>query len=348
MLFLGYRQGTFPGQIFFRGKKMATILDIARLSGVSKSTVSRVINNHPHVSEDSRTKVMEAIEKLSFVRNARGVNLRTQTTKTIGVTIPVLDHPYFSPLVGMIAAKCRKAGYKIVIFQTFYSIDEENKIYEKLTENELDAVIITHTLLGEKKIKQRVRDKIVLICNEPLQTRHLDVFSLDERDAVYSSTQYLLKEGRNQLLFCADEEKTPLQRQRWEGFKQAHLDLNKSCTIQQKLSGYSTIEEGILLGDEIFSGHCNHDGILAGSDFLAAGLLSSAKKHGVSVPKELSIIGFDNHPICLTTFPALSSIQNQTELMVKDLMYCLLDRLEGKKFPTVRKVYKGNLVIRGT
>jgi DNA-binding LacI/PurR family transcriptional regulator len=264
------------------------------------------------------------------------------------VTIPVLDHPYFSPLVGMIAAKCRKVGYKIVIFQTFYSIDEEYEIYEKLTENELDAVIITHTLLGEKKIKQRVRDKIVLICNEPLQTRHLDVFSLDERDAVYSSTQYLLKEGRNHLLFCADEERTPLQRQRWEGFKQAHLDLNKSCTVQQKISGYSTIEEGILLGDEIFSGHCNHDGILAGSDFLAAGLLSSAKKHGVSVPKELSIIGFDNHPICLTTFPALSSIQNQTELMVKDLITCLLDRLGGKEFPTARKVYKGDLVIRGT
>ncbi|MDQ0230651.1 LacI family DNA-binding transcriptional regulator [Metabacillus malikii] len=327
---------------------MATILDIARLSGVSKSTVSRVINNHPHVSEDSRTKVMEAIEKLSFVRNARGVHLRTQSTKTIGVTIPDLDHPYFSPLVGMIASKCRNVGYKIVVFQTFYSIEEEYEIYEKLTENELDALIITHTLLSEQEIKQRVRNNVVLICNEPLQTRHLDVFSLDERDAVYSSTQYLLKEGRNHLLMCMDEEITPLQQQRWEGFKQAHLDLNKICTIQQKVSGYATIEEGLLLGDEIFSGQCNYDGILAGSDFLAAGLLSSAKKHGVSVPKELSIIGFDNHSICLTTFPALSSIKNQTELMVKDLVSCLLDRLDGKEFATVRKVYKGALVIRGT
>ncbi|UII55587.1 LacI family transcriptional regulator [Cytobacillus spongiae] len=327
---------------------MATILDIARLSGVSKSTVSRVINNHPHVSEDSRKRVMEAIEKLSFVRNARGVHLRTQSTKTIGVTIPVLDHPYFSPLVGMIAEKIRKSGYKIVIFQTFYSIDEEYEIFERLTENELDAVIITHTLLGEKEIKQKSRDKIVLICNEPLQTKHLDVFALDEIDAVYSSTKYLLKEGRNQLLFCADEERTPLQRQRWEGFKQAHLDFNKACTIHQKISGYSTIEDGILLGDEIFSGHCKHDGILAGSDFLAAGLLSSSKKHGVSIPKECSIIGFDDHPICLTTFPALSSIQNQTKLMVIDLVTCLLDRLSGKEFLPARKVYKGELVIRGT
>ncbi|MGD6893707.1 LacI family DNA-binding transcriptional regulator [Bacillus infantis] len=327
---------------------MTTIIDIARQSGVSKSTVSRVLNNHPHVSEDSRTRVMKAIEELSFVRNARGVHLRTQSTKTIGVTIPVLDHPYFSPLVGMIAAKCREIGYKIVIFQTFYSMDEENEIYEKLAENEMDAVIITHTLLGEKEIEQKVRDKIAFICNEPLQSRHLDVFSLDERDAVYSAAHYLLKEGRSQLLFCADEERTPLQQKRWEGFKQAHLDLNKVCTGRQKISGYSTIEEGILLGNEIFSSHCSYDGVIAGSDFLAAGLLSSAKNHGVSVPKDFSIIGFDNHPICLTTSPELSSIQNQTDRMVSDLITCLQDRLGGKEPPAVRKMYKGDLVIRKT
>lgn len=327
---------------------MATILDIARLTGVSKSTVSRVINNHPHVSEDSRKRVMKAIEELSFVRNARGVHLRIKSTNTIGVTIPVLDHPYFSPLVSKIAEKCRKVGYKIVIFQTYYSIDEEYEIYEKLTENELDALIITHTLLSEEEIRQRVGDKIVMVCNEPLQTGCLDVFSLNESEAVYSATQYLLKEGRNYLLFCADEERTPLQQQRWEGFVQAHLDLNKTCTIQQKISGYSTIEEGILLGDEIFLDKSNYDGILAGSDFLAVGLLTSAKKHGVSVPKELSIIGFDNHPICLTTFPALSSIQNQTGMMVNDLVTCLLDRLGQKKFSTIRRVYKGELIIRGT
>ncbi|UQZ75745.1 LacI family transcriptional regulator [Niallia circulans] len=327
---------------------MATILDIARLSGVSKSTVSRVINNHPYVSEDSRRRVMEAIEKLSFVRNAQGVNLRKQSTKTIGVTIPDLDHPYFSPLVSMITAKCRKAGYKIVVFQTFYSIEEEYDIYDKLAENELDAVIITHTLLDEKKIRQRTREKLLLICNEPLQTTHLDVFSLDEREAIYSATQLLLKEGRRNLLFCADKEETPLQRQRWDGFQQAHLDLNKTCGIHQKVSGHSTIEEGIRLGDEMFSCSFDYDGILAGSDFLAAGLLSAAKKHGVSVPKDFSIIGFDNHPICLTTSPVLSSIQNQTERMIEDLINCLLDRLAGKEFPAIRKVYTGDLVIRGT
>jgi len=89
----------------------------------------------------------------------------------IGMTIPILDHPYFSPLISMITAKWRKAGYKIVIFQTFYSIEEEYDIYDKLVENELDAVIITHTLLAEKEIMHRTREKLLLICNEPLHSK---------------------------------------------------------------------------------------------------------------------------------------------------------------------------------
>ncbi|MHC8520643.1 LacI family DNA-binding transcriptional regulator [Rossellomorea sp. H39__3] len=99
---------------------MPTILDIARVSGVSKSTVSRVLNHHPHVSEDSRRKVEEAIKELSYVRNLRGVQLRLQRNHTIGIVVPLLDHPYFSRLAGILTKTCRDAGYKMVIHQTFF------------------------------------------------------------------------------------------------------------------------------------------------------------------------------------------------------------------------------------
>ncbi|USK36245.1 substrate-binding domain-containing protein [Bacillus sp. F19] len=236
----------------------------------------------------------------------------------------------------------------MVVFETSYSLSEECEIYNQLTRNELDAIIITHTLLEEDELKERVRDKVAVVCNEPLKTKKFDVFSLDEDEAVYSATRYLLKKGLSHLLFCADDERTQLQKQRWEGFVRAHRDLNITITKDQKISGYSSIEDGILLGDEIFSEQSRYDGIISGSDFLAAGIVTSAIKHNVLLNENLFIIGFDNHPICLTTSPALSSIENQTDKMVKDVVACLLDRLAGHEFSTIRKVYKGELIIRGS
>ncbi|KPB03425.1 LacI family DNA-binding transcriptional regulator [Bacillus sp. CHD6a] len=327
---------------------MPTILDIARVSGVSKSTVSRVLNNHPHVSAESRQKVEQAIQSLSYVRNNQAVHLRLQTTETIGILVPVLDHPYFSQLVSILSKACHNQGYRTVVYQTFYSEQTEREVYEGLLHKEMDALVITYSSLTECEIKEKVGSSAVVICNEKLEGTLFDVISVDEEEALFVATSHLLGQGRRKLVFCCDHQTSPLQQKRWEGFKRAHEAYHLPSTKSQLYDQIISIENGIQLGDKLFQHKGRVDGILAGSDFVAAGLLRSATINGISIPRDASIIGFDNHPICLTTTPPLSSIAYSFDELVTGVMDCLVLRLQGEALSPATIQIKPKLVIRGT
>ncbi|MDW4525320.1 LacI family DNA-binding transcriptional regulator [Rossellomorea marisflavi] len=327
---------------------MPTILDIARVSGVSKSTVSRVLNHHPHVSEDSRRKVEEAIKELSYVRNLRGVQLRLQRNHTIGIVVPLLDHPYFSRLAGILTKTCRDAGYKMVIHQTFFSQDAESEIYDALIHREVDALILTHSTFSEREIKSKVQDQIVVVCNEQFDGAHFDTVGVDEEEATFIATDHLLDQGAFPLIFCGDDMDSPLQQKRWEGFKLAHAHHGLECADTCCYNKIITIEDGLALGEELFRTASPPKGIVAGSDFVAAGLLAAANAARLSVSEDVKIIGFDDLPICLTTSPTLSSISYALDEIALDLMGRLKQRLQGKNPKPLLIEQKPVLVRRGS
>jgi DNA-binding LacI/PurR family transcriptional regulator len=327
--------------------KIPNIHDIARVSGVSKSTVSRVLNAHPHVSEESRTKVLEAIRQLSYVRNARAVHLRLQSSKLIGIIVPDLNHPYFSQLVSGLNLALREHGYRVVVYQTHFSEVDECQVYDKLVQKEMDGVIIAHSVLSERKIKERVQSNLAIICNEQFEGEWLDVYGLDEQDAIFQATAYLLHKGRRHLIFCMDH-LTALQMRRWNGFNMAHQQFGLVCPESRRFGGLVSIQDGLELGNRLFASKLEIDGIIAGSDFVAAGLLRAAKINNVTVPDDVSLIGFDDHPICLVTAPELTTIANRVDEMVRDMVARLKQRLQGDACMPERKMYKGKLVHRAS
>ncbi|WP_293201655.1 LacI family DNA-binding transcriptional regulator [Paenibacillus sp.] len=324
---------------------LPTIIDISRACGLSKSTVSRVLNNHPHVSEDSRAKVMEAVQKLGYVRNLHGVQLRLQESRNIGVLIPDVEHPFFSQLVSALSRSLSSRGYRLVIYQTEYSQEYEREVYARLRCREIDAVIVVYSHYNEKEIQEFIGTGVAIICNEAMEGEFLDVFRLDEQDAVYQATIYLLSKGRCRLLFGMDH-KTLLQEKRWLGFQQALQDSGEPCLESQCHSGLITMEDGYAWGERLFASTTWPDGIITGSDYVAAGLLKAAEKHGVSIPEQVSVIGFDNHPVGQMTSPELTTIPNCIPEMTKDVTECLVQRLEGVRSAPLVRTYKTSLIIR--
>ncbi|MBU5350090.1 LacI family transcriptional regulator [Paenibacillus lautus] len=324
---------------------MPTIMDISRVSGLSKSTVSRVLNNHPHVSVESRQKVQNAIKQLGYVRNTQGVQLRLQTSNHIGVLVPDVEHPFFSQLVSALSRSLGSAGYQLVIYQTELSREYERDVYARLLRREMDAVVIAHSHFSEREIKEFIGSSIGIICNEAMDGEFLDVFRLDEEDAVFQATAYLLSKGRRHLFFCMDH-LTPLQARRWKGFHLAHQKFGLACTKSQCYTGLVTMEDGYALGEQLFSSDHLPDGMITGSDFVATGLLKAAKQKGISVPQEMSVIGCDNHPVGLMTNPELTTLTNCIPEMVRDVTECLTRRLKGVQSAPIVKTYKASLIIR--
>ncbi|WP_440119691.1 hypothetical protein [Paenibacillus sp. QZ-Y1] len=128
-------------------------------------------------------------------------------------------------------------GYQLVIYQTQLSREYEQEVCARLLRREMDAVIITHSQLSEREIKECIGSGIAIICNEAMDGEFLDVFRLDEEDAVFQATSYLLSRGRRYLFFCMDH-LTPLQEKRWNGFQQAHQQFGLSCTESQCYRGW--------------------------------------------------------------------------------------------------------------
>lgn len=324
---------------------MPTIIDISRVSGLSKSTVSRVLNDHPHVSVESRQKVQKAIKQLGYVRNTQGVQLRLQASNHIGLLVPDVEHPFFSQLVSALSRSVALAGYRLVIYQTELSREYERDVYARLLRREMDAVVIAHSHFSESEIKGFIGSSIGIICNEAMVGEFLDVFRLDEEDAVFQATAYLLSKGRRHLFFCMDH-LTPLQERRWRGFQLAHQQFGLACTKAQCYTGLVTMEDGYSLGEQLFTSDYLPDGMIAGSDFVATGLLKAAQQKGISVPQDMSIIGFDNHPVGLMTNPELTTLSNCIPDMVRDVTECLTRRLKGMQSAPIVKTYKASLIIR--
>ncbi|WP_256704284.1 LacI family DNA-binding transcriptional regulator [Paenibacillus sp. FSL R5-0766] len=324
---------------------LPTIIDISRVSGLSKSTVSRVLNDHPHVSIESRQKVKEAIKELGYVRNTHGVQFRLQASNHIGVLVPDVEHPYFSQLVSALGRSLGSVGYRLVIYQTELSREYERDVYARLLHREMDAVIIAHSHFSEREIKEWLGSGIGIICNEAMDGEFLDVFRMDEEDAVFQATSYLLLKGRRHLFFCMDY-LTPLQEKRWNGFQRAHQQFGLPCAKSQCYAGLVTMEDGYALGEQLFISAPLPDGMITGSDFVATGLLRAAKQRGISVPQEMSVIGFDNHPVGLMTNPELTTLTNCIPEMVRDVTECLTRRLKGMQSAPIVKTYKTSLIIR--
>lgn len=327
---------------------MITIYDIARLSGVSKSTVSRVISNHPHVSAETRNKVLKIMQQYHYVPNSLAKQFRQKQTNCIAILVPNLNHPYFSQLVSYLSAACYERGFKTVVHQTFSNKQIEIDVYTQFQRNEFDAIILAASTLSEEEVAAYTENKIIIACNEDYSGKYYDVFCLNEEDLTMKATACLLDKGISKLGFCSDNIDSPLQQARLKGFNLAHdkkgLNYNKDFLFNH----ISTIEDGIILGERIFNEHLEIEGIIAGSDFVAAGLIKSAIKNNIQVPQHFSIIGFDNHPISLVTSPQISTISNRIKDMSNDLVEHVIRKMTGSKRTPIKKVYNGEVIIRGS
>ncbi|MDV2686827.1 LacI family DNA-binding transcriptional regulator [Alkalihalophilus lindianensis] len=327
---------------------MVTIYDIARISGVSKSTVSRVVSNHPHVSTETRNKVLKVMQEYNYVPNSLARQFRQKHTKCIAIIIPNIDHPYFCQLVRYISAACHKKGFKTVVHQTFLNKNTEKGVYTQLQTNEFDAIILASSLLPEVEIASCTKNKLIVACNEVFSGEYFDVFCVDEEETTMKATTFLLNKGLSTLAFCADNITSPLQQARLKGFILAHNKKGLNYTKKFIFNKVSNIEDGITLGDKIFKVHTEIDGIISGSDFVAAGLISSAVRNNIEIPKQLSIIGFDNHPISLITNPQISTISNKIQEISIDLVNHLINKIDGRERAPIKKVYSGEFINRSS
>jgi DNA-binding LacI/PurR family transcriptional regulator len=326
---------------------MATIDEIARLCNVSKTTVSRVLNNHPYVSKEKREMILKVINEIDYTPNSIARQFRKNETRTIALSVPSIDHPFFAQLIKGVSLQALSNKYKVVVFQTFYNQTIELELLELLKHKEVDGVILGALENNWCKIEPFLKYGPILLCNEYHHSANIPIIGYNEFEATYKAIVHLIEMGHNKIGFCYDTPYSEAQCQRKDGYLKALDDYNLPHNKDWIFGGVFNIEDGFHIFEQINNLKDSPTAIFTGNDQVAAGLIKRATISGFNVPKDLAVIGFDNQLICQVVTPTITSIDIPIiELGQKaflKLIDCLLGnvslRREVIRLPT-------NLIVR--
>ena len=275
---------------------MTTIHDIAKLAGVSASTVSRVLNNHPYVQQEKVEAVQKAINETGYIQNIHAIHLKKGSTNLIGIVVPFLDQPYFSQLVDGIAKAVSKTDFHILIFQTQYVESKELEALELLKTKQIDSLIFCSRNVGLDVIKKYSSSgKIVLL--EDVQVEGMSCTYMNHYHYFSAALEYLFEKNHNRIGICISRGNSTSSLQRKKAFEdfceRNQLPLNENDIFTDCLY----LDDGMQLADKLFHSMDRPSALLVTNDQVAAGLYTASINLGWTVPDDIAIIGFDNQPI---------------------------------------------------
>ncbi|SDY50444.1 LacI family DNA-binding transcriptional regulator [Bacillus sp. 166amftsu] len=322
---------------------MANIKQIAKIAGVSITTVSRVLNDHPYVSDEKRKRVLDAVEELNYAKNINAVHLLRGKTFTVGVMLPFINLPYFSTIIEGIGNEALAAGYHINLCQTNYDSKEELRVLEMMKMKQFDGMIICSRTSSWETIEPYAKFAPIISCEKIMHPLISSVY-VNHYEGFRIGTEYLLHKGHSHIGVCLARENSANTMQRKQAFFDALHSSGKMVHKNWMFYQCYTMKDGSKVMQNILKMKERPTAIFAANDQVAAGLLTEAKKQGLRVPDDIAILGFDNHEVSealeITTIehPGLSmgfhafsmfykQIQNeQMTIDSKELSFRLIER----------------------
>ncbi|WJE71110.1 LacI family DNA-binding transcriptional regulator [Bacillus albus] len=275
---------------------MANIKDIAKMAGVSVTTVSRVLNDHPYVSEEKRKAVIEIVEKLNYSQNANAVHLSKGKTNIVGVILPYINHPSFDAMVGGMMEGALTHNYRVLLCQTNYNKKEEMKSLHMLKTKQLDGLIICSRANDWETIEPYASYGTIIACEDndisnisSVYTNHSAAFQL--------GMDHLIEKGYKKIGYCTGRKLGPSSQKRFDVYKQQLQAIDEEVNEEWIFTECFTLEDGVRVAHKLKSMQNLPEALIVAGDEVAIGVMTEAEKLGIQVPKHLAIIGFDNQPI---------------------------------------------------
>lgn len=330
---------------------MAGIKEIAKITGLSLATVSRVLNNSTLVSPKTKKKVLEAAHKIDYRPNMAAVALRSGKSKIIGVLVPEINNNFFSSIINGIEKKMSDSGYNIIIAQSHDSVSKESSALKSFLKLQLDGILLSASkeiikgLFLEKLKEQEV--PLVFFDRVPNISPINSVILNDFKGAVIA-TEHLINKGCNHIVHITGNQNVSIFKRRKEGFLAA-LQQNALTTNQENCIEFTgngdkdllTIEQLLLTYPEI-------DGFFAYGDESCLHLMNILKILKVNIPNQIKIIGFGNSDFGKLTHPSLSTINQKSEEMGFLAAELLLKSLGNKQNKYSQLVLEPELIIRNS
>lgn len=331
---------------------MATIYDIAKKLNLSTATVSRVLGgaNHP-VSEKTKARILDAAREMDYRPNSIAKSLSRGRTQTVAILLPSITNDFYTQFVDIIDNHITKAGYSTFLCNTHRDIGRETAFVAKLIEQHVDGVIFSPTRMKREDNAQNLRN-IGQLCAKkvPLVAigSHFEGVSrvyVDTYEGAKMAVTYFLALGHRKIGFI-DGRPAGTSRRRFRGYEAALRENGVTPCAEWVRHGELTYESGVRCAESLLRGP-QPTAILAVNNQMAVGALTAARRMGLSVPEELSVIGFDDSPVSELVFPPLTVVRQPLEAIGGHVERMLIAAIENGGRPEIVRLLP-ELVHRGS
>lgn len=294
---------------------MATIVDVAKLAGVTPTTVSRVINNRGYISEKTRNKVNEAMDQLGYQPNEIARSLTKQKSNTIGVIVPHISHPYFAKLISNLENEAAKNGYKIILCNSKEKAEKEKQYLDMCKSNRVAGIILCSGNVESNKIN--TGNIPVVLLEKNFEKGKLGI-QCDNYQGGKLATEHLIDCGCKRLLHFSgviDEDMPADNREK------AFIDICNEKNVEYFIRKYDINTYNEMNYYEYIKDTLNEikniDGIFASSDLIAAQVIQVCNELNIRIPSDVKLVGFDDVEIAKLTTPTITTIHQPIKEMAK-------------------------------
>ena len=331
---------------------MATIYEVAKRAGVSTATVSRVMSGQKNVvSPATRRRVLRAVEQLGYIPNAAAKNLRTLRTRKILVTVPDISNPFFSLILQGIEDAAQREGYAVLVGDTQHDPAREDRYDQMLRRKEADGLIfLGHRLPPEaEQFVASAAPRCAPIVNGCEFSPQIGVPSvhIDNAKAAHEAMDYLYSLGHRRIGVVTGPLLSPLSRDRLRGVvacAKAQAAHDRLMTV----SGDFSIASGVSGAERLLQSRTPPTAIFCFNDEMAMGVIDTAKRRGVKVPEQLSVVGFDDIRFSRHMDPPLTTVAQPMREIGEGCVRLLLEILSGQSLDPVSVTLPHELTIRGS
>lgn len=330
-----------------KSKKLPTIYDIAEEAGVSYSTVSRTLSGFEFVKDSTREKVLAAAEKLGYVPNQQARSLAGGDSHLIGVLVPTLRNDYIIQILHGIDDTLTVSAYNLILYTTNRHQGKEATYAATIMNGAADGLLLIAPSTSDRYLDSlRQQNFPYVLIDQVDQTQLSPTVTTNNYRGAYEATQYLIELGHDRIGFLAGLPQLNSAIERFEGYKAAladhHIPLRDEYVVPGDFRtqvGYHSTQTLIALANPPTA-------IFAANDLSALGAIDAVREHGLRIPDDISVIGFDDIPPAEMAYPKLTTVRQPLMQMGREAVALLLERLSNPDFEVRQITLETQLIIR--
>lgn len=329
-----------------RKNRQVTIVDIARETGVSYSTVSRVLSGFEFVKEDTRQRVLEAAQRLGYVANIGARSLAGGKSHVIGLLVPGLDNGYIGEVARGIDEELARVNYDLMLYTTHRQRGKESTYVHSIANSLTDGLILVVPLVTDylQRLQEQRFPYVLVDQSDP--TNQSNIVDATNWQGAYAATEYLINLGHSRIGLISGLMQIASARERLEGYKAALADHKIAFDPDLITEGDFWQPSGYEAALTLLDLKPPPTAIFASNDLSAFGAMDAIRERGLSIPEDISIVGFDDIPQASLVHPKLTTVRQPLDQMGRVAVQMLLDQVENPSHPPRRITLATQLIVR--